>query len=218
MSTPRGQFIVFEGLDGAGTTTQLRLLADWLTDRDVPVEATREPSDGPFGSVIRQAIEGRVRLDPVALALAFAGDRADHLSNEVNGIEQALGRGSWVLCDRYVLSSLAYQASTDVSFEWLRDLNKFVRQPDVTVFVDTPVETCMERLAARSARTELFHDRSELERVELNYRQSLEVEEFVGRLVTVDGSPPADEVFGAVVEALAPWLESVGVGTAEARR
>jgi dTMP kinase len=145
-----GRLIVFEGLDGAGSSTQLRLLASWLGQRGQVVEETREPSNGPFGAVIRQAIEGRLQLVPEVLALAFAGDRADHLLNRANGMALALERGSWVLCDRYVLSSLAYQSADGVDLDWLIELNRHARAPDVTVFVDTPVEVCLQRIAARS--------------------------------------------------------------------
>lgn len=82
MADERGRFIVLEGIDGAGTTTQAALLADALRARlGVEVELTREPTDGPLGRVLREALSGRAPLDPVALALAFAADRADHVHN-----------------------------------------------------------------------------------------------------------------------------------------
>lgn len=204
-----GTFIAFEGLDGAGTSTQLNRLAAWLQERGVSVEVTREPSNAPFGAVIRQAIEGRIHLHPRALALAFAGDREDHLTNDVNGILNALDRGSWVLCDRYVLSSLAYQTSDEVEFDWLVELNRHMRVPDATVFVDTPVEICMQRIAARSAHSELFHRATELERVADNYRRAIDHGQLVGELIKVSGNAPPDAVFAALMEQLRPWLTRV---------
>jgi dTMP kinase len=203
----RGRFVVFEGLDGAGTTTQMRLLSEHLLARGMNVEVTREPSNAPFGAVIRQAVEGRVSLHPIALALAFAGDRADHLTNEVNGIVFALERGAWVLCDRYVLSSLAYQASEEVNFDWLVDLNRFATTPDLTVFVDTLPEICFQRISTRSAHAELFHHLPELERVRANYRRALMVEKFVGQLVKIDGSADPQLVFEELLAGIGAWLD-----------
>jgi dTMP kinase len=205
--TANGRFIVFEGLDGAGTTTQLRRLGRWLLDQGKNVEETREPSNGPFGAVIRQAIEGRLALHPRALALAFAGDRADHLTNEVNGIEQALSRGAWVLCDRYVLSNLAYQRSGEVDVEWLVDLNRFTLKPDVTVFVDTPPEVCAKRISSRSAHIELYHGQPELERVSRNYRRAVAYQSFVGHLITINGAGDESAVFDELLRELRPWME-----------
>src|SRR4051794_39709628 len=113
--SPAGRFIVIEGLDGAGTTTQTERLATRLREEGHRVLTTREPSDGPVGMLLRQALTGRLTLPgahaPLAdetLALLFAADRTDHLASRV---EPALGRGEVVLCDRYVLSSLAYQGA-----------------------------------------------------------------------------------------------------------
>src|SRR4051794_7439187 len=102
----RAPFIVFEGLDGAGTTTQAQRLVEALRAAGLPAHFTREPSDGPIGTLLRQALtrrltlpEGR-RLTPETLALLFAADRMDHLAAE---IEAQQARGTWIVCDRYVL-------------------------------------------------------------------------------------------------------------------
>ena len=105
---PPGKLIVLEGIDGSGTTTQARLLCEWLAGRGVAVHLTREPSDGPVGRLIREILHGAHA--PVAgdtMALLFAADRVDHLSREVL---PALDRGTHVVTDRYYHSSLAYQA------------------------------------------------------------------------------------------------------------
>src|SRR5438552_7626627 len=100
--------MVIEGIDGAGTTTQTRLLTDWLRGRGLAAHRTREPSDGPIGRLIREILgqpPGAMTGGP--MALLFAADRLDHLARE---IEPALARGEQVLCDRYYHSSFAYQA------------------------------------------------------------------------------------------------------------
>lgn len=205
----RGRFVVVEGLDGAGTTTQAERLAATLRDRcGLGVELTKEPTDGPLGAVLRQAIEGRLTLDPVALALAFAADRADHLFNPVNGIETQLAAGRWVVSDRYVLSSLAYNRGGAISREWVAELNRHALAPDLTVFVDVDPELCLERIGARSSADELFHSREQLVAVDRNYRDVIAAGHVRGPLATVDGSGSIDaveaEIWAVVEEALAP--------------
>jgi dTMP kinase len=104
----RGKFIVFEGLDGSGKTTQLKLLSKRLEERsgEGSVFVTREPSDNPVGSLIRSALRGEISLEAGTIALLFAADRCEHLAGE---IIPNLERGRAVLCDRFYLSNLAYQ-------------------------------------------------------------------------------------------------------------
>lgn len=199
MTPARGRFVVVEGLDGAGTTTQAERLAARLREHGGhAVELTKEPTNGPLGAVLRQAIEGRIALDPVALALAFAADRADHLFNPVNGVVAALDAGRWVVSDRYVLSSLAYNRGGAVGREWVAELNAHALAPDLTVFVDVDPELCLERIGSRSSADELFHSREQLVAVDRNYRELIAAGHVHGPLATVDGSGSIDAVADAI--------------------
>ena len=120
MVSEHGKFVVYEGIDGSGTTTQAARLASYLRGRGVPVCETSEPTRGPFGAVIRQALEGRLEVDERALAVAFAADRYDHLFSTDRGIVDRLKAGTWVICDRYVLSSLVYQTANGMTAEWIQ--------------------------------------------------------------------------------------------------
>lgn len=206
-SVPAGLFIAVEGLDGAGTTSQCRLLADWLTERDLEVELTHEPSTGPLGILLRSALEQRITLESTTMALAFAADRADHLRNETNGIEKVLREGRWVVCDRYVLSSLAYQAAQGEDLDWLISLNRAARVPDLTVFVDTPPDVCLSRLSRRSRKEEVFHDSRMLLSVQNRYREVLGRTVFLSGLVTADGSEAIESVQKQVRDGICSWLE-----------
>ena len=210
MGTERGRFIVFEGLDGAGTSTQVYKLRDFLLSKRINVEVSKEPTNGPIGSVIRLAIEGRVSLDPIALALAFAADRADHLFNSYNGIVSTLNEGTWIISDRYVLSSLAYQGIEINDIQWLIDINRFIITPDLTVFVDTPVTVCAERIGNRSSHFELFHSTDKLEKVATNFAKVTSFEKLVGRMIVVDGSEDAERVFSSVLRPLEELIEANG--------
>ncbi len=206
-----GAFVVFEGLDGAGTTTQIRRLDRWLYSRGILSEVSSEPSNGPLGAILRGAIEGRINFTAHTMALAFAADRLDHLSNPVNGIVTPLHEGRWVLCDRYVLSSLVYQLREGVDLDWLLSINRFAITPDVTVFVDTPTEQCLRRIDSRTSNYALFHNKSDLERTLQNYRSIVAKGDKVGHLITVDGSRTEDEVFLELVEQFEDWMDRARV-------
>jgi dTMP kinase len=161
-----GHFIVIEGIDGSGTTTQCSILAERLNDKGLPVHVTHEPSDGPIGVLIRQILTGRVVVPgrhggrPPAwptMATLFASDRLDHLEAEVipNLID-----GVTVVCDRYDYSSVAYQTVSsgggdDVS-TWVRELNRRARRPDLTLVLDVDPEVAASRRGTRSGSPELY--------------------------------------------------------------
>lgn len=194
-SSPQGRFIVLEGIDGAGTTTQARLLTRWLQRQGRGVVQTNQPSGGPFGTLIRQALRGRLtapagRLDPRVIAGLFVADRADHLSCE---IEPALAAGRDVICDRYVMSSLAYQGS-ECDPAWVKDLNRTFRTPDLTLFIDVPVEVAAARRARRGGEADLFEVDDFQRKVAEAYRRAAAATPGV---VTIDGSASVRAVFRA---------------------
>ncbi len=150
----RGFFLVFEGIDGAGTTSQQRWLCERLTALGRGFHKTAEPTGNPVGRLIRGVLRGEhAPLSPHSLALLFAADRADHLSRE---IEPALADGKIVVCDRYVLSSLAYQTAAGVPIELVRQLNAPFPIPDLTVYFNLPVEIAAQRRAKRGQAQEIF--------------------------------------------------------------
>lgn len=201
MST-RGRFIVIEGLDGAGTTTQTRLLAAALTARGRRVVTTGEPTRGPLGAVIRQVIEKRFTLDPRALALAFAADRLDHYHNPVNGIGPAIEAGCDVISDRYALSSLAYQGLT-CDRQWLLTINGHAPAPDFMFFLHVPPAEAWRRVNARSAaEDELFHVPESLQRIAAMYDEALRCDHPLCRAHAIDGMDDEATVCGGMMAIL----------------
>jgi dTMP kinase len=148
-STVLENFVVLEGLDGSGTTTQLRLAEIKLTELGTPHFCTGEPTQGPVGRTIRGILKKKLTVQPDTVALLFAADRTEHLYGEFEGIVPRLQRGELVVSDRYLFSSLAYQ-SLSCDPEFVFSLNRSFPLPQHLVFLDTPVEMSQQRLSTRS--------------------------------------------------------------------
>lgn len=205
----QGLFITIEGTDGSGLTTQTDRLATWFRAEGRPVHATKEPSGGPAGLLLRLALAHRLGqtadgafrpLDEATMALLFTADRMDHLASE---IVPRLERGVAVVCDRYTLSTYAFQSlAADVG--WLRALNAQARVPDLTVLIDVPAEVSVERMRVRGA-VERYEQRETLARVRDNFHRLVETLRAEGqRIAIVDGTAPPDAVHAAIVAAVQP--------------
>jgi len=155
------RFVVFEGIDGSGKSTQARMLAQRLEQKGIPVLLTAEPSDGPVGAVIRSLTS---RPDPEEEARLFTEDRRDHVQRV---IVPALNAGRIVICDRYVYSSAAYQGARGMDpAAVINDNFSFALRPDVTFLLDLPVDLALSRIkAGRHAGFSFFEVREELEKV-----------------------------------------------------
>jgi dTMP kinase len=139
----KGIFIVIEGLDGSGKTTQATTLAKRF-NQSQNVMLTAEPSQGKIGTFIRKGcLYEDKRLPIEAEALLFAADRIEHIHKE---LKPALDEGKLVICDRYVYSSLAYQGSAGLSLDWIKNINARALQPDFSIFIDVAPERVIERL------------------------------------------------------------------------
>jgi dTMP kinase len=196
MRSRTGRFIVLEGIDGSGTTTQALRLAEALRADGHEVLSTHEPSDGPIGVVLRQALTRRlVGLSDRVLALLFAADRLHHLAAVV---EPALAEGKVVVSDRYVLSSLAYQGMR-LPLAWVESLNAAARRPDLTLYLDVDARTAAGRRRGRGGAVELF-DADEVQRaVARAYGRVIRKHTRTQRVVRVEGGGSADEVAAAVL-------------------
>ncbi len=188
-------FIVFEGLDGSGSTTQAKLLADHLREKSVPVLHTSEPTDNIVGGLIRGALTHEWETSPEGLQLLFAADRAHHLKFQ---IEPALREGKIVICDRYNWSTVAY-GSLKCDPDWLVELGKNFRKPDVTILLRVPPKRCMERIAWRGGKEELFEKEEILKKVWKMYEKLADTD---GNTLILSGEDPRAIVHEKVVEHL----------------
>jgi dTMP kinase len=212
----RGRFITFEGIEGAGKSTQLVAAARFLESRGVTCEATREPGGTPVAEALRRLLlePQEEALDATAELLLVFTARAVHVANR---IRPALARGTWVLCDRFTDATEAYQgAGRGVAGTDIRALEGIAQRglrPDLTLLFDLPVELSLARAAARSGR----HDRFESEqhafhaRVRRGYLAILEREP--GRMRRIDAALPVAAVTEQVEAALAGACEAWPAGS-----
>jgi dTMP kinase len=197
-----GRFIVLEGLDGAGTTTQSRLLGERLRRLGRRAHVTAEPSGGPVGALLRQVLQRRINggagdgFDPDALALLFAADRLDHLSAEVL---PRLAAGEDVVSDRYTLSSLAYQSLTTGDGGWVKTINGRARAPDLTIFLRVRAGLALGRRRGAGTTPELYEVDAFQRRVARSYERALAALRAGGqRIEVLDGEAPVEAVAEAV--------------------
>ncbi|MDR0562610.1 MAG: dTMP kinase [Spirochaetaceae bacterium] len=191
-------FVVFEGGDGSGTTTQIDCLKKrFEADSALPrLYATFEPTGGPIGNLIRLALKGDITLQPETLARLFAADRNEHLYGSA-GIMEHHRQGSLVVSDRYALSSLVYQGLT-CGRELPRELNASFPVPELLLFFDIEPETACRRMQNRSVK-EIYEYLDFQIQVRERYKSLLPWYERNGTAVAViDGAMPQEEVTEAV--------------------
>lgn len=172
----KGKFIVFEGLDGSGTSTQSQLLQNALLEKGEKVHLTCEPSPGPIGNMIRQAMQGRILFSKQddefdqQMAYLFAADRYDHLNNPVDGVLKLVNEGFYVISTRYFFSSLAYHVTDDDSSELVERLNSDFPNPDLLIYLDNPVDSSIKRLNSRTV-LDKYEEENKLKIVSKNYQK-----------------------------------------------
>ena len=197
-------FVVFEGLDGAGTTTQLKRLEKTLARTDIPHWLTYEPSSLPSGRLVRRILKGELEARPETLARLFSADRHEHLYGK-GGIVERLGQGELVVSDRYIFSSLSYQG-VSCGPELPRLLNAAFPLPELLIFFDLPASLAMERVETRAER-EIFETRTIQEKVRGAYNEALaEFSESGMRLLRIDASKSVDEVTSVINQAIGDLL------------
>lgn len=201
----RGRFIVFEGIDGSGTTSQVGLLLDRWLRQGIPVRRTAEPSSGPVGRLVRTLLgQTAAGFDPHAMALLFAADRRDHLCREVLPL---LEEGVHVVCDRYLMSSLVYQVAAGVPRAFVEQANAGVRPPDLTLLLSVPPQIGAARRRARAGAVEIYDDADTQERVAQAYAEEAARLSRSGAAVQVlDGGGTLEQVAAEIDRALQTCL------------
>jgi len=164
-----GKFIVFEGLDGSGQSTESELLRDFLTKGNYKVLMTKEPTVvSKAGKEIKKVLEGEKKISPSELQKLFVEDRRLHLNNL---IIPNLKERSIVISDRYFFSTFAYGVSDGLDLNWLIEMNNDFLIPDLTFFLDVNQDICIKRIENRGIGKTLFEKREKLKKVYENYKK-----------------------------------------------
>ena len=198
----RGKFIVFEGIDGAGKTTQINLLANYLREQGRSVYCTAEPTETVSGGLLRDALSGATRRTICEMAAMFVFDRIYHNVNPVNGIQKMLSDGFDVICDRYYYSSLAYQGSgTDP--EWVGNMNlncPEIMRPDICIFLDLTPEQSMARINRNRATQEIYENVEKLTQVRNQFYRVFEDLKDRDNIQIVDAYRSVEEIHQSIVK------------------
>lgn len=210
MTEGRGKFITLEGLEGVGKTTNRQFVESLLDDADIPFVGTREPGGTPLGESLRElvlAADGQ--MQDLTELLLMTASRVEHIARV---IEPALAAGEWVLCDRFLDASIAYQgAGRQLGVERVAELHRLMGvtlEPDLTILLDMPVEEGLERMAARGTPDRIEREAlAFFERARQAYLQ--QASSAPERVIVVDASQPLADVQTCVREAMMPILERV---------
>ena len=194
MNGIKGKFIVFEGLDGSGQTTQSYLLRDFLESKGFQVVLTKEPTlESESGKKIKRILQEEIKVSPLKLQELFTQDRKHHLKNL---ILPSLKKGKIVICDRYLFSSYAY-GSINLDLDYLKKLNKDFILPDIVFFLDVSPEVCIDRIRKRSVNIELFEKIEILKKVYKNYHK---IFKDFKNVYIIEGGKSIEEVFTQIKE------------------
>jgi dTMP kinase len=197
-----GHFIVLEGIDGSGTTTQTAEIKKRFDSLGLPSHVTAEPSTGPVGSIIRQILTGRLVVRQhhgvstpswTTMSLLFAADRQDHVESE---IWPNMRDGVNVICDRYVYSSIAYQSvssKSEQSINWIHEINRFIKKPDLVLYLRIDPEEAQSRCRMRGQGIEIFDDPEFQHKLAKAYDKLARDLDDVN-LATIDGDRPIEDV------------------------
>jgi len=190
-------FYVLEGIDGAGTTTQLKRLEARAAEASLPLRADCEPTPHPIGTLIRSILRHEVAAHQAVLAPLFAADRRQHIDG-VNGVRQALSLGLKVVSDRYFFSSLAYQ-SLDLPWEEVWALNSPFPLPETLFWFEVPVEEAQARIDRRAQTREKYEDAVSQEKIRLAYHRAIAQAQTEGlEVVLVDATLPIDALTDSI--------------------
>lgn len=191
-----GKFIVLEGIDGSGKSTQAQSLHNMLINNGIDSYKTFEPTDLTVGKLIRQVLTKEIELHNKVLAPLFVADRLDHLLNENDGILAKLKSGQTVISDRYYFSSYAYH-SVDIDMDWVISSNSVcadLLKPDVTFFINVAPEMALERIKENRKSTDIFETLDRLKQVHENYLKAFDKLKSTEKVVIIDGNNSVEQI------------------------
>lgn len=188
------RFIAIEGLDGSGSSTQVKLLFEYFRKKKKKVHFTREPTRYLIGGLIKSYVSGDWKSTPECLQLLFTADRAYHLNKEIIPL---LKKGVIVICDRYFFSTLAYGSLEIKDKEWLFNLNKKFILPDITFLLKVRPKICLKRMRKERFFLTLFEEEEKLKKVWKNFEKL--AKEFKN-IYVINGERPVEKITNEIIE------------------
>jgi dTMP kinase len=201
-------FIAFEGIDGSGKSTQVKLLAEFLAHKGHKVYTTFEPTDSRIGVMIRDIFNHRMEGDQRVIAALFAADRLNHLLNSQDGILKKLKEGYTVITDRYYFSSYAYHSVHNIDMDWVIQANSMsadLLRPDLNIYIDISPDVSMERLKKGRNSFEMYETLENQKMVYDKYKEAFDRLGDAEKVFVTDGNRKTDliaEDIRIAVEAL----------------
>lgn len=199
-------FIVFEGIDGCGKSTQAELLYLAFKVHEKNVYLTHECSDGPIGKLLRdEFLSGKHQCDERVINQLYVADRLDHITDPNNGLLKHLNSGQHVICDRYVMSSLAYDTYSYIDTpeygHKLEDiinrnhLNIELLKPDLTIFLSVPLEIAYIRLKGRDTHS-VYESVDKMKKISKSYLHAIDIlrSRYGMHILTIDGTKTVEEI------------------------
>ena len=203
-------FIAFEGIDGSGKSTQVKLLKETLEKEGHKVYTTFEPTDSPIGKIIRDIFAGRMDADQHTIAALFAADRLEHLLNKTNGILKKLEEGYTVITDRYYLSSYAYHG-VHVNVNWViasNSLSAELLKPDLNIYIDISPELTIERIEKRTGAAEIYETLENLENVRNKYFEVIALLKKKEKIKIIDGNRQPEVIAAEIADKVLSLLSN----------
>ncbi len=202
--TMKNKFIVVEGLDGSGKSTQIELLKNALEARGERVYVTAEPQNYETGAYIRRILSESLDKNMYLQAALFLADRLEHITNEKCGIKKYLSEGYTVICDRYYYSSFAYQGTAS-DIDWVMDINlncPEILTPDICIFLDVNPDTCKKRIDQTRESVELYEKSTALmKKIRQNFLDVFERLKTRENIRIIDANRPLEEIAADILNA-----------------
>jgi len=189
-------FIAFEGLDGSGKSTQVKVLAEKLKGQGLKIYTTAEPTTSRIGQIIKDIFKHKMEADHRTIAALYAADRLDHLTNKTDGILKKIEEGYTVITDRYYFSSYAYHG-THMDINWVINANSLsadLLRPDLNIYIDISPEESMKRLNKGRAAIELYESIENLKKVKEKYFEAFELVRGMEKISVIDGNRSEKEI------------------------
>lgn len=197
----KGKFIVFEGLDGSGQSTQIDLLAKYIKSKKRKIHLTAEPTNNIIGGLIRGILTHQWKLSNTGIQLLYCADRAHHLESEVI---PAIKRGNIVISSRYYFSTLAF-GSLNNDVKWLEAINEKFPQPDITFFIKVSPRECIRRINGSRFRTEFFEKEEKLKEVYKTYLDIIKNKKYK-KIFTINGEQSPEKVHADIIKIIKSYI------------